>query len=94
MVINNGAHDSVGGQETGALDGPVSLVSVALGCGYRWAQAASTTDEIVAGLLHLKAAKGPAFLEIRVNKGHRKDLGRPTRTPLQNKQDFMRHLLE
>ena len=40
----------------------------------------------------LKQSEGPSFLEIRVNKGNRKDLGRPTTTPLENKQAFMEFL--
>eukprot|EP00123_Amoebidium_parasiticum_P006055 comp17113_c0_seq1/m.15893 comp17113_c0_seq1/g.15893 ORF comp17113_c0_seq1/g.15893 comp17113_c0_seq1/m.15893 type:complete len:439 (-) comp17113_c0_seq1:90-1406(-) len=92
IVINNGAHDSVGGQETGTLTDSFNLIDIATGCGYRWAKSASTTDEIKSALEELKTVKGPALLEVRVNKGHRKDLGRPTRSPLQNKQDFMQFL--
>ena len=33
-----------------------------------------------------------SFLEIKVGSGFRKDLGRPTRTPLENKKDFMKFL--
>ena len=34
----------------------------------------------------------PIFLEIRVRKGNRKDLGRPTTTPIQNKEALMSFL--
>ena len=40
----------------------------------------------------IKEIDGPVLLEIKVNKGARKDLGRPTTTPIQNKEDFMRFL--
>ena len=33
--------------------------------------------------------QGPVFLEVKVKKGARKDLGRPTITPIQNKDSFM-----
>ena len=36
----------------------------------------------------------PIFLEIRVRKGNRKDLGRPTTTPIQNKEALMKFLSE
>lgn len=90
IVINNGAHDSVGGQPTCALADNFSIPAVAKGCGYRDAWVADTPDDIVAGLRKLRASPGPALLEVRVNKGSRKNLGRPTRTPLQNKADFMK----
>ncbi len=92
VVFNNGAHDSVGGQPTVALE--IDLPQIALACGY--ALVLSVADE---GTLHealekIKGAHGPVFLEIRVKKGARKDLGRPTTTPIQNKEALMRFLLE
>ena len=35
---------------------------------------------------------GPVFLEVKVKKGNRKDLGRPTTTPIQNKEALMKFL--
>ncbi len=87
IIINNGAHDSVGGQPTVAFD--ISLPKIAEACGYRMTascNSATTVDQSIEALL--KTA-GPAVLEIQVNKGNRKDLGRPTSTPQQNKQAFM-----
>ena len=88
IVINNGAHDSVGGQPTFGFD--VSLSSVAKACAYNVVTDApcTTVPEAVAGVKALCAAKGPAFLEIRVKKGNRKDLGRPTKSTLENKKEF------
>ena len=39
-----------------------------------------------------KSLCGPVFLEIKVRKGNRPDLGRPTTTPLQNRDAFMKFL--
>ena len=36
--------------------------------------------------------EGPVLLEVKVNKGARKDLGRPTTTPIENKEDFMKFI--
>ena len=55
---------------------------------------ATTKDEIVSALQILKQAEGPALLELRVRIGHRKDLGRPTRTPVENKHDIMTFLAD
>jgi phosphonopyruvate decarboxylase len=43
-------------------------------------------------LTKLRETPGPALLEIRVNKGARKNLGRPKTTPVQNKVEFMSFL--
>lgn len=90
IMLNNGAHDSVGGQPTVGF--ATDLPAVTQACGYRWVRSVSTPAEIPGVLAELKAATGPAFLEIRVNKGARSDLGRPTTTTHDNKRDFMAYL--
>ena len=87
IVINNFAHDSVGGQPTAAFN--IDIPKVAKANGYLDAFSASTKDEIVKAMNKIKTMDGPVLLEIKVNKGARKDLGRPTRTPIENKEDFM-----
>jgi phosphonopyruvate decarboxylase len=88
IVVNNGAHDSVGGQPTVGFD--VSLTEIAKACGYKIirSEPVITAGDAVAAVAALRDATGPAFLEILVKKGNRKDIGRPTTTPLQNKQAF------
>jgi len=90
IVFNNFAHDSVGGQPTAA--DVISIPEIARHNGYTTVLAAETEEEIRTGMIQLKEVEGPALLEIRVNRGARKDLGRPTRTPLENKADFMGHV--
>jgi phosphonopyruvate decarboxylase len=90
IVINNGAHDSVGGQATIAFE--IDLAGIAKASGYRVVLRAETSAQITDALRELRAAAGPAFLEIRVNKGARDDLGRPTTTPIQNRDAFMEFL--
>jgi phosphonopyruvate decarboxylase len=87
IVLNNGSHDSVGGQPTVAHT--IDICGAARACGYKTVLTAGSTDGILANLGLLKGAEGPALLEIRINKGHRKDLGRPTTTPQENKKAFM-----
>eukprot|EP00331_Platyophrya_macrostoma_P030427 CAMPEP_0176446706 /NCGR_PEP_ID=MMETSP0127-20121128/24494_1 /TAXON_ID=938130 /ORGANISM="Platyophrya macrostoma, Strain WH" /LENGTH=407 /DNA_ID=CAMNT_0017832809 /DNA_START=54 /DNA_END=1277 /DNA_ORIENTATION=+ len=88
VLINNGAHDSVGGQPTVGFD--VSLSDVAKACGYRVVRSEPVIElgDLVEAMSELRAATGPAFLEVLVKKGNRKDLGRPTTTPIQNKEAF------
>lgn len=93
IVINNGAHDSVGGQPTAALDtNRIQLPALALASGYRQAWTCSTAEEIVEGVTRLQNGEGPLFMEILVHRGSRKDLGRPTRSPIENKEDLMNFL--
>ena len=87
ILLNNGAHDSVGGQPTAGFQ--TDFVAMAKASGYKHSAMAQTESEIVAGIRKLKQEAGPSFLEIRVNKGARKDLGRPTSTPQENKAILM-----
>jgi phosphonopyruvate decarboxylase len=88
VVFNNGAHDSVGGQPTVGLD--IDLPAVARAVGYRQVCSVKTKDELRQALTAV--AEGPVFLEVQVRKGNRKDLGRPTTTPVQNKEALMAFL--
>lgn len=93
IIINNGAHDSVGGQPTDALNlNDFNICQVALGLGYKQAFTASTPEEITQTIHVMRQSEGPSVLEIRVRPGSRKNLGRPTRSPIQNKGDFMHFL--
>jgi len=92
IVINNGAHDSVGGQPTDAQTADFNICKVALGLGYKQAFTAITPEEIKESVAAMRKMEGPVLLEIKVRTGSRKDLGRPTRSPQQNKADFMHFL--
>jgi len=88
IVFNNSVHDSVGGQAT--VGGQIDMKSIALSAGYIWGRTVSNKAEIISALTEMASANGPAFLEIQVKKGFRKNLGRPTNTTLENKKLFMR----
>jgi phosphonopyruvate decarboxylase len=92
VVINNGAHDSVGGQPTAARR--IDLVRIADACGYVLSTRAGTAEAIAGALDHLRAADGPAFLEVRAASSAHTDAGRPTTTPVENKAAFMAALGE
>ena len=94
VVFNNGAHDSVGGQPTVGLK--IDLPAVARAVGYKAAYSVSTKEELEKQLSILNSQfsieEGPVLLEVRVKKGNRPDLGRPTTTPIQNKEALMAFL--
>ncbi len=90
VVFNNGAHDSVGGQPTVGLD--MDLCAAARSVGYMQTFSVRTAEELLAALDKVTTAEGPVLLQICVRKGNRKDLGRPTTTPIQNKEALMAFL--
>jgi phosphonopyruvate decarboxylase len=92
IVFNNGAHDSVGGQPTVGFS--IDLCGVARASGYAWVKSAETSQSIREAIRELRATDGPAFLEIRVNKGARDELGRPTTSTVQNRDAFMQFLTD
>ena len=97
IVLNNGAHDSVGGQPTVARN--INLCAIAEACGYGQAVCVRTQAELAAALANAVAAPdaadmAPVFIEILVSKGSRPDLGRPTSSPIENKKAFMTLLEE
>ena len=87
VIINNQAHESVGGMPTVA--GKVNWCALAQACGYTKTASISDVVMLDQSLKSFCAADGPAFLEVKAALGHRKDLGRPTTTPEQNKFSFM-----
>jgi phosphonopyruvate decarboxylase len=90
IIFNNGAHDSVGGQPTAAFN--IDIPKIASSCGYSFALSADNEDSLKKALDRISKNTGPALLEIKVKKGARKDLGRPTTSPLQNKYELMKFL--
>lgn len=92
IVLNNGAHDSVGGQPTVAFQ--VDLSAVARASGYPAVFTVGSREELIATYPAFEAASGPAFLEVKVKVGHRTDLGRPKMSPSELKSVFMKALAE
>ena len=90
VVFNNGAHDSVGGQPTVGLK--IDLPAVAKAVGYKATYSVDNKAELESVLARVNSFESPTFLEIKVKKGNRKDLGRPTTTPIQNKEALMTFL--
>lgn len=90
VVLNNEAHESVGAQPTAATG--MDLPSLAASLNY--AAAASCNDEagLLARLADFSTQSGPCLLEVKIAVGSRVDLGRPSLSPLENKQALMNFL--
>ena len=90
IMFNNSAHESVGGLPT-VMDS-IHIDELVMACGYNNVFNASSTRELNDVLPKFIGSVGPVFLNFDVNLESRKDLGRPTTTPLENKNDFMKKL--
>ena len=90
IVINNAAHETVGGMPTVA--GSIDLVAAAKACGYPHAVSVSDFDSLDHALDEAKSRNELSFIQAKCAIGLRDDLGRPTTTALENKQNFMNFL--
>lgn len=87
IVFNNGAHDSVGGQPTIAME--IDLVNIAKSTNYKYVNKVTNPNDLRDVFSDFCKQLGPGFLEILIKKGSRSDLGRPTTSPFENKSSFM-----
>lgn len=92
VMFNNSAHESVGGLPTIMED--IDIENIVSACGYEDVFNASNIDELNDILPKFTKANGPVFLNIDVDISSRSDLGRPTKTPIENKDAFMEKLKE
>ena len=92
IVINNGAHETVGGLPTVASE--INLVKMAEACGYPYAVRVSEFEQLDKELQAAKERRELTLIEVECAIDAREDLGRPTTTALENKENFMRYLQE
>lgn len=90
IVINNGAHESVGGMPTAI--GNLDLCGVARACGYKHIESVSDGKALDKALMEARNHDGLCFIEVKCAIGSRADLGRPTTTAIENKESFMKYL--
>ncbi len=90
VVINNSAHETVGGQPTVA--GKIDLVAIAKACGYKNVVSVDSFESLDKALFSAKSAEELSFIEVKCSIGARENLGRPTTTALENKKGFMEYL--
>lgn len=91
ILLNNGSHDSVGGQQTNIDD--INIGEIARASNYHYSYIESLS-EIENQLNFCRKNPGPHFLEIKLARGSRKNLGRPESSPRENKILCMRFLSE
>jgi phosphonopyruvate decarboxylase len=87
LVLDNGVHESTGGQAT--VSRALSLAGVAAACGYPVASESVSLADLNA---FLGRREGPQFLQLKTRTGVPKDLPRPDVSPFQVKERLMKHL--
>ncbi|NPD45457.1 phosphonopyruvate decarboxylase [Lentimicrobium sp. S6] len=92
IVINNGAHESVGGQPTVAFG--LDIPQIAIANKYKSAVQVANAQELELALKKLTENSYPALIEILTKTGSRDNLGRPTIKPVDNKTNFMQNLAQ
>ena len=90
VVINNMAHETVGGMPTVA--GQINLAGIAESCGYSYVVSVNNFEDLDKELKVAKNCSELCFIEVKCSLGARDDLGRPTTTTLENKNSFMNYL--
>lgn len=90
ILINNFAHDSVGGQPT--KGDSLSFSKIAKEFGYSFCFKVDELDQIGLILKESLKKKGSLFIEVLCKTGFRSNLGRPKTTPEENKNAFINFL--
>lgn len=90
ILINNGAHETVGGMPT--ISYKIDWQNAVKSFGYTNAYRASSITEIEHYIKLSQGTKGPVLLEIITNAQSRKDLTRPNIKPIDNKINIMNYL--
>ena len=92
IVLDNGSHDSTGGQAT--VSPRIDFAGVAVSCGYRTAWTCNDLAGLREALVHTKTTDGPHFIRMQIAPGSIDNLGRPTVTPPEVARRFKEFLAE
>ncbi|MDR1745303.1 MAG: hypothetical protein LBS30_06085, partial [Planctomycetota bacterium] len=90
VLLNNGMHASDGGQPD--LGAGVDVESLAKACGYMKTIRVENPDELHNAVIQCQEETGPCFVEVRLNRGVRRNLGRPTISPKEMARQFREFL--
>ena len=86
ILLDNGVHDSTGGQAT--VSPGVDFAAIALACGYRYAASCDSLQGFASALEAAGALEGPRLIHLRIAPGSMEGLGRPTTPPAAVAQRF------
>ncbi len=90
IVINNSAHETVGGMPTVASE--MDIPGIAKSCGYAYAASVSDLEGLDRELALAKQRDALSLIEVKCALGSRSDLGRPKEAARDNKDSFMKYI--
>lgn len=90
VILNNEAHETVGGMPTAAAS--AQLAKTAEACGYPYTVCVDTFEDLDRELQNARKRQGLSLIEVKCAIGSRADLGRPTTSAIENKEKFMEYL--
>lgn len=90
ILVNNGAHESVGGMPTVAFN--IDFRKIATACGYKYVDYVEDTISLENAIKKVKSMNVLSFIEVRTSISSRADLSRPKEKPKDNKELFIRSL--
>jgi phosphonopyruvate decarboxylase len=89
ILLDNNSHESTGGQPT--VSGSVNFIEIGKACGYEFVQCVDNEEDLKTCLKDLETNGKLSLVVVKVKKGSRPDLGRPTTTPKENRDAFIRN---
>ncbi len=79
VILDNGVHDSTGGQAT--VSPHINFAQVAIACGYRFANTTDSLKGFSEAFSKAIGNNGPTLIHAKINSGSIEGLGRPTLKP-------------
>ena len=88
VILDNESHESTGGQAT--LSPTVQFSEIAIACGYQSSVKVFSAEKLADTIRRSLIEEGPHLIHVKVKRGSDPSLGRPTVTPVQVKERFMK----
>ena len=86
VLLDNGVHDSTGGQAT--VSASVDFAAIAIACAYPYAASCASLDGFEAAYHKAQASDGPSLIHLKIAPGSMETLGRPTVKPAEVARRF------
>jgi phosphonopyruvate decarboxylase len=90
LLLDNGLHESTGGQKT--VSSNIDFMKIAEGANYPNVVDIKTLEELKNSIEAWTAKKELTFAYCKTEKGIKENLGRPTVTPIQVRERFMKYI--
>jgi phosphonopyruvate decarboxylase len=90
ILIDNNSHESTGGQPT--VSDTVDFKAIGKACGYEFVVTVDDDENLVDAIKGIENNNRLSLLIVKSKRGSRPGLGRPTTTPKENRNAFIKYL--